>query len=67
MNKDNIQELKLDNKVVCIDCGVKYLTANQKIRAAVCTFHEGECCVCGKIKSVTSIRHYNYLNQTNQP
>lgn len=65
MSRDNIQELK--NEVVCVDCGVKYLTDEQKKRVGVATFNEGKCCVCGNIKSVTSSRHYNYLNQTPQP
>lgn len=65
--RDNIQEPKITgSEVVCVDCGLKYLTDEQKKRGGVTTFHEGECFLCGQTKPVTSIRHYNYLNQTNQ-
>ena len=49
---------------VCFDCGVKYLTERQKKNGGnVVTFNIGECCKCKQQKSVTSIRHYNYLRQ----
>lgn len=47
---------------VCIDCGVQFLDDKQKARGgSVTTFHQGECCLCGKDKSITNIRHYNWL------
>jgi hypothetical protein len=46
----------------CVDCGVPYLTDKQKREGNVTTFHNGQCCVCGEEKQVTSARHYNYLN-----
>lgn len=50
-----------ENKVCCVDCGVKYLTQDQKKIGYPVTFHRAKCCVCGKTKDVTSIRHYNNL------
>lgn len=46
---------------VCVDCGVKFLTKNQKEKGGVSTFHLGKCGLCGEEKSITHIRTYNYL------
>ena len=54
------------DEVVCVDCGVTYLTEKQKEQFRVTTFHQGTCFLCEKEKPVTSIRHYNYLNALNQ-
>ncbi len=55
------------NKVVCFDCGVKYLTEKQKQQGGnAVTFHQGICCQCGMEKSVTSVRHYNNLKSQEQ-
>lgn len=47
---------------VCIDCGVQFLTDEQKKAGGYpTTFHQGECCLCEKDKSITNIRRYNWL------
>ena len=46
---------------VCINCGIPFLTDKQKEESGVATFNRGYCCICRKFKSVTHIRHYNYL------
>lgn len=48
-------------KVVCFDCGIKYLTRKQRKEGGVATFFLGTCCECKNLKHVTSIRHYNNL------
>ena len=69
---DPIQQLReqknnnivLENDVVCFECGVKYLSEQQKQSGGnAVTFHEDKCCECGEVKSVTSVRHYNYLQK----
>lgn len=55
-------------KVCCSDCGIKYLTKEQKAEGGVCTFHIGTCSVCGNEETlVTNVRHYNYLNEIARP
>lgn len=51
---------------VCIDCGDAYLIREGKRRSGtlITTMHEGECCVCDKVKGVLSTRHFNYLRKT---
>lgn len=46
----------------CLDCGEKYISiyAMKEVLSDY-TFHEDECCVCEKIKPVTHIRAFNYL------
>lgn len=51
------------NKVVCSDCGIPYLTEEQKKETSVSTFYTDRCCKCKEVKLVTSVRHYNYLNE----
>jgi len=46
---------------VCLDCGRPYLTEKQLQEENVSTFHVGECGLCGKTRSITHIRNYNYL------
>lgn len=63
--KDEIQLEELANNrtsdYICIDCGVKYLSEQQKQSGGnVTTFHQNDCGICGENKGVTSIRHYNY-------
>jgi len=53
----------MNQNYVCVDCGVKYLTEEQKKNRYATTFHIGKCCECGKEKGVTNIRHYNYLRE----
>ncbi len=48
---------------VCIECGVQYLSDRQLRNGGNdTTFFMGECGLCGEEKSITSIRHYNYLS-----
>ena len=52
------------NKVVCHDCGEKFLTDEQKKdEGSIVTFYKDKCCQCKDVKLVTSIRHYNYLKK----
>lgn len=47
---------------VCVECGVQYLSENQKKEEGIATtFSDSECGVCKKEKPTTHIRHYNYL------
>jgi hypothetical protein len=48
---------------VCSECGVKYLTEQQKKENRVCTFFLGTCGLCKKQAAITHIRNYNYLNK----
>jgi hypothetical protein len=50
---------------VCVKCGVKYLTKEQKKENRVCTFFLDTCGLCEKHQAVTHIRNYNYLNIKN--
>jgi len=50
-----------DVSYVCVHCGVKYLTEEQKKNSYATTFNIGKCCECGEDTLVTNIRHYNYL------
>lgn len=52
------------NDYICADCGAKYLKDDSEIR--ISTFHNSECCECGKIKGVTHKRNYNYLKKTSR-
>jgi len=47
---------------ICFDCGIEFLTDKQKAIGGVVTAHKGECGLCGKEKSVTDMRRFNYLN-----
>ena len=47
----------------CVDCGVKFIKKD-KMNITIATFHKSICGVCGKEKSVTHIRHYNYLQNS---
>jgi len=44
---------------VCVECGLKH----GDTKGGVSTFHEGKCDMCGEIKSITSVRHYNWLRK----
>lgn len=47
---------------VCFDCGVGFLTEEQKqSNEMLSTWHNGICCVCNEDKQVTHKRIYNYL------
>jgi len=48
---------------VCIDCGIQYLTEEQKNSGelSVATAHKADCGLCGTETTVVHIRHYNYL------
>ncbi len=48
---------------VCFECGVKYLTKQQKQNLMVLSSHIAECGLCMKINSVYHIRHYNHLQK----
>ena len=52
-------------KVVCIPCGVQYLTDKQKGQGGVVTANKGICGLCGKEEYVVPIRHYNNLQKPN--
>lgn len=47
---------------ICTDCGIKYLSKEQKNENRVVTFHLGTCDECGEKKAITHERHYNYRN-----
>ena len=40
--------------LVCYDCGVKH---GRRV-PGLSTWHQGECCVCGQLKSVTEPRDF---------
>ncbi len=46
---------------VCWDCGRQFLTEAQKKREGVVTAHKSACGLCKEEKSVTHIRHWNWL------
>lgn len=59
--QQQIDDRKTD--YVCFECGKNFLTEAQKKSGGDCvTFHQNTCGLCGEDKSVTNIRHYNYLN-----
>jgi len=47
---------------VCSNCGMKYLTEEQKRRDIIVTSHFDNCGLCGEFTSVINIRHYNWLS-----
>lgn len=51
---------------VCVNCGVSFLTEEQKKKARICTFFIDKCGLCDKKESVTHIRNYNYLNKKDE-
>jgi hypothetical protein len=51
---------------VCVNCGVSFLTEEQKHKARICTFFIDKCGLCGKEDPVTHIRNYNYLNKKDE-
>ena len=54
----------MNNKEVCWECGIKYLTEEQKqMKGFAITFSMGKCCECKEIKEVTDTRNYNYLKK----
>jgi len=70
----NIEKTSLENKLpsqeqidnrssdyVCWDCGRQFLTEEQKKREGVVTAHKSICGLCNEEKSVTNIRHWNWL------
>lgn len=65
MKKFNFTQAQIDNRksdYVCFDCGVQFLTEEQKKNdGRVATFSVSECCLCGEEKGTTNIRTYNYL------
>jgi len=42
---------------VCYDCGVKH---GRRV-PGLATWHEGRCCVCGEMKTVTEPRDFGHL------
>jgi hypothetical protein len=52
-----------DKKIICSDCGIKYLTEEQKKEEKVVTFHFGICDECSNKAAVTSVRNYNYCKK----
>lgn len=46
---------------ICRDCGIGFLTEEQKKETRITTAHESHCGLCGKLKTVTHIRNWNYL------
>jgi len=46
---------------VCWDCGLQFLSDEQKKVEKVVTAHTSKCGLCQKEKSVTHIRHWNWL------
>lgn len=53
------QDNELESDYVCIDCGHEYGSP----RGTVSTFHMSKCGKCGKQKSVTHQRAFNYLKK----
>jgi len=74
MNEENIKAinesfLKGFNRGVCYECGVianvltclkRFKAPPKKLSYEVSTYCEGECRICGEIKSVTSERDFFY-------
>jgi len=56
---------QIDNRksdYVCFDCGVLFLTEEQKKSGGhAVTFSVSECCLCHQEKGTTHIRTYNWL------
>jgi len=48
---------------VCFDCGAPYRTPEQQKRESVVTAHMAICPLCNEYKSVTAIRHFNFLEK----
>jgi len=52
---------------VCVACGTSFLTPTQRAQRArqglIVTMQRGKCDVCHKIKTVTHIRAFNYLQK----
>lgn len=46
---------------VCFDCGREYLTEEQNKKDYNVTAHLSNCPICNQNKSVTHIRHFNWL------
>lgn len=55
------KELVKEPVWVCWDCGMPYLTEKQKQQGGAITAHINICDVCGENKTVTHVRHWNYL------
>lgn len=45
---------------VCGDCGQKH----GRRSAGICTFHIGECDICGRVEMVTEPRDYGHLKDS---
>lgn len=55
---------QIDNRIsdyVCWDCGLQFITDEQKKREEVVTAHKSICGLCNQHKLVTSIRNWNWL------
>ncbi len=63
-------QAQIDNRksdYVCFDCGVLFLTEEQKkSEGSQVTFSVSDCCLCGENKGTTNIRHYNRLRIPNK-
>lgn len=66
----NYEKNKIDSRTsdyVCFDCGLQFLTEEQKKRNGVVTAHESVCGLCQKNKIVTHIRNFNWLKIRTYP
>lgn len=65
LKKKKFMTMKENRKsdYVCVKCGVKYLTEEQKDKTMICTFYLGTCGLCNEHVAITHIRNYNYLNK----
>lgn len=67
INKSFFTKEQIDNRTsdyACWDCGLQFLTAEQKKRDGVVTANESNCGLCGERKAVIHIRHWNWLRHT---
>lgn len=65
VNGSALTQEQIDNRTsdyVCWDCGIQFLTEAQKKREGVVTAHKSICGLCREDKSVTHIRHWNWLH-----
>lgn len=56
---------QIDNRTsdyICFDCGLQFLTEEQKKRENITTAHKAKCGLCQQEKTVIHFRHWNYLH-----
>ena len=59
--KEYLSAKKLDVDYVCSDCGAKH--GRKPKGVLVTTMHLDNCDVCGKVRGLCHIRHFNYLRK----